>query len=68
MERMHEIVRENELDALAAEVDGLRAELLSQADEAACHSSHSQVHLQIICTFCLDVRAGMAGSICIVWT
>ncbi len=43
MERMHEIVREDEHDALTSEVDGLRAELLSQADEAAAVPSRPQV-------------------------
>ena len=32
---MHEIVGDGELDALAAEIDGLRAELLTQAEQAA---------------------------------
>ncbi|KAK9837355.1 hypothetical protein WJX84_008444 [Apatococcus fuscideae] len=35
VERMHEIVGDGELDALAAEIDGLRAELLTQAEQAA---------------------------------
>lgn len=49
VERMHEIVREDELDALVSEVDGLRAELLAQADQAAHPSSHPQVLILPLC-------------------
>lgn len=38
---MHEIVGDGELDALVAEIDGLRAELLSQAEAKAAHAASS---------------------------
>lgn len=38
---MHEIVGDGELDALAAEIDGLRAELLTQADAQAAQAAGS---------------------------
>lgn len=43
VERMHDIVGDGELDALASEIDGLRAELLSQADRAAHSAGNPKV-------------------------